>query len=90
MKKWTTKWPTKPGRYWFYGWPYGNTEEVISKNPIAPELNSVNIWKVSNGIAIVREGNFWAKSEGGIGLFCEADVPELPDVSGMIPQKEKK
>jgi len=88
MNKWTKKWPTKPGRYWFYGWPYGNTHTVISNVPVEPELNPVMVWE--NG-SVVRDGSFWYKKDGWIGMFCKTDVPELPDVSGMVPKiKEKK
>jgi hypothetical protein len=88
--KWTKEWPMKPGRYWFYGWPYGHTKETINGSPVEPELNYVNVWKISNGIMWVREGQFWNKGEGAVGLFCKADVPEFPDVSGMIPKEKKK
>jgi hypothetical protein len=86
--KWTKKWPTKPGRYWFYGWPYGHQWEIGGKF-VEPELNCVNVWKVSNGITLVREGNGWDESEGGIGLFCVVDLPELPDVAHLIKEPKK-
>jgi len=85
--KWTKKWPTKPGLYWFYGWPWGRTKDVSFK-PIDPELLSVRIMQVSNGVVYVIKGTFWYKSEGAIGMFCKAELPELPDISGLVP-KEK-
>jgi hypothetical protein len=88
--EWTSKWPTKPGRYWFYGWPYGRPYEVISNKPIPPELNHVDVWKVSNGLAYVRDGNFWDKNQGAVGLFIPAGLPVLPDVEPMRPPLEKK
>lgn len=87
MSKWTKTWPKKAGRYWFYGWPYGNTHTVIDKVPVKPELNSVLVWE--NG-SVIRDGSFWYKKDGGIGMFCEADVPEMPDVSGMVPKVKEK
>jgi hypothetical protein len=89
MSKWTKKWPTKPGRYWFYGWPFGDQQAGLSGKFIKPELNCVKVWKVSNGIIHIREGSVWSESEGGIGLFCEMDTPELPDVSGMVKELKK-
>jgi hypothetical protein len=87
--QWTKKWPTKAGRYWFYGWPYGQTKKVMSDEPIAPELNMVDIWEVNNGITFVREGQFWSKNDGGIGLFCEAILPDLPDLGGLDAEHKK-
>jgi hypothetical protein len=89
MSKWTKKWPTKPGRYWFFGWPYGRQWEIGGKFK-KPELNCVNVWKVSNGIMLIREGSFWGESEGSIGLFCVADLPELPDVSHLVKEPKPK
>lgn len=86
--KWTKKWPTKEGMYFFYGWPYGDTKD-IGGNPIAPELNYVKTMKVSNGMMIVREGNFWYKSEGYIGLFAKIDDPELPDMKELSKLPDK-
>jgi len=88
MTKWTKEWPTEPGRYWFFGWPFGHQWEIGGKF-VEPELNCVNVWKIANGIALVREGNFWDESEGGIGLFCKADLPELPDVTHMIKEPQR-
>lgn len=53
-----------------------------------PELNHVTVHKISNGIMVCRDGHFWFKAEGGIGLFLKIDLPEVPDVSKMV--KEKK
>ncbi len=73
--KWTEAWPTKPGMYWFYGWPYGKDE----KNPEEkPELNLIEIRAISNGVMVIRSGQFWFKREGGVGKFTEVDLPELP------------
>ena len=91
MKKateWNRKWPTKPGHYWFFGWPYGVTEN-FDKTPVAPELNHVRVMRVSNGVLTVRDGSFWSQKEGGIGLFCKINIPAVPDLSGLVPLKEK-
>jgi hypothetical protein len=78
---WTKEWPTKPGWYWFYGWPYGRVE--LFDEGIEPELNVVNVWKVANGLAYIRNGNFWYKEDKPVGLFCPMDVPELPSKETM-------
>ena len=69
---WQPIWPTKPGTYWFYGWPFGNDADH------KPELNLVKIISVSNGVLTVREGTFWDKSEGWKGVFIKAKLPKLP------------
>jgi hypothetical protein len=81
--EWNKKWPTEPGRYWFYGWRYGRTKD-LSNVPIAPELCSVKVVALRNGVCYVCEGQFWYQSEGGIGLFHSADVPVLPNVSKLV------
>jgi len=71
MDKWTKTWPTEPGMYWFYGWPFGEKSHK-------PELNLVRLWAVSNGVIMIRDGTSWFKNEGGIGMFCEVKLPDLP------------
>lgn len=71
--KWTTRWPSKPGFYWFYGWPYGETDRE-------PEWNLIKVIQISNGILTVRDGHFWYKSEGGIGKFCKVKFPDKPEL----------
>lgn len=94
MSKWTMKWPTKPGHYWFFGWPYGR-QWSISGELEAPELNHVLVWEKGHtrgdkNPMCIRDGHFWFKAERGIGLFLKFDPPELPDVSGMVKPKEKQ
>jgi hypothetical protein len=88
MSKWTTKWPKKNGLYWFYGWRYGRQYQLKGE-PIAPELSLVEARKISNGMMYVVRGIFWGPSEGGIGLFCKADLPVLPDVKHLIKEPKK-
>ena len=76
-EQWSNGWPSKPGKYWFYGWPY---KEEKRERP--PELHFVEVIKISNGLMVVRSGAFWFKSEwGGEGMFYEIDLPSLPDLS---------
>ena len=84
---WTKKWPTVVGRYWFYGWPYGDIYKGVTTDEIAqPELSAVEVWK---GGPVVREGNFWYEANNPIGFFHKADVPEFPSVLELIPKKRK-
>ena len=45
---WTKEWPTKPGYYWFFGWPF---EREKGNRPA--EIHFVELWKegafVTNG-----------------------------------------
>jgi len=46
MKKtteWNEKWPTEPGSYWFYGWPYGRTHGFDEKPLPKEELYSEDL-----------------------------------------------
>lgn len=75
-QQWTREWPTKPGVYWFYGWPYGKSESGARVR--APEWNLVKVMKCSNGVITVRDGSPWYRHEGWDGMFCEADRPAVP------------
>jgi len=79
---WTKNWPTQEGTYWFYGWPYGK-ETNFDGNVRKPELNFVRVMKISNGNMVVREGAFWFKKDGGVGLFSKIEEPILPEISEM-------
>ncbi len=54
-EKWTTKFPTKPGMYWFYGYRYG---KISCGYPCEPELMLMEIFKVSNGVMSKGDGQF--------------------------------
>jgi hypothetical protein len=70
---WTKEWPIAEGRYWFYGWPYGDKTRE-------PELNFVQVITLGAGknacITYVRNGHFFYKSEGGEGMFAPMVVPK--------------
>lgn len=68
--KWTNKWPKKVGWYWIYGEIYKDDEK--------PELCVLNVWKVSNGLAYVRNGSFYFKSEAGKVYFQKLPEPVTP------------
>lgn len=77
MKEWTKEWPTEPGWYWFFGWPYSGEKDSGRE----PELNTVEVIEIPNDLVFVRRGSFWYKSDGGEGLFRKATVPPLPNVA---------
>ena len=57
---WTKGLPTEPGQYWFYGYRYG----VISVGHVCePELILIDVRKIQNGVMVVGNGQFVAKSE---------------------------
>ena len=89
--EWTTKIPTEPGKYWFYGDPhYGNMgrdfreDAVVEPTDIKMHLISVN--KISNGIMIVTDGAFIPSTPfnkkkgqaGPLGYWKPATLPESP------------
>lgn len=78
LVNWSKEWPTKPGFYWFFGWPYKGE----MKREMKPELNSVRVHKISNGTMVTRSGAFWFRSEwGGAGRFIKAEIPSMPDLN---------
>lgn len=72
--QWKTEWPTEPGLYWFYGFPYG-----LRERDAKIDLSLVRAVKNGQGsITCIREGHFFYKSEGAIGKFIPVELPELP------------
>jgi hypothetical protein len=72
--EWTPKWPTKPGRYWFYGYPYG-----MEGKP--PAMSLIEIWE--GAYTAILDGNFWYASEGWHGKFKKAEFPEPPELEDV-------
>jgi len=71
---WSSDLPSKPGHYWFYGWPFGDTSRD-------PEWNHIIVRKISNGVMVIREGHFWGGSaEKAKGLFVLINFPEPPNL----------
>lgn len=68
---WSDKWPTKPGHYWFYGWPFGKSGDLQVK------LMSAEAYKGGNAIMVVAEGAFLYRSQAH-GMFAPAYVPREP------------
>ncbi|MFA5299278.1 MAG: hypothetical protein WC389_13900 [Lutibacter sp.] len=69
---WSNKLPTKEGKYWFYGelWnPNGKPE---------PELEIIDVKKISNGFCYISHGTFVYEGEGMQGLWLKMQEPKLP------------
>lgn len=71
--KWSSEWPTEPGRYWFYGYLWGEAK---------PEMFMIEVWKISNGVSYVTKGTFIYKNDA-IGLWSRANVllPPLDELT---------
>lgn len=68
MNKWIKEFPTKEGWYWFYGYRF--------KSSAKKELCIVQVWKISNGLIHICNGNFMFKNETGKGKFIKATLPQ--------------
>ena len=79
MAEWKKEWPTKPGWYWFYGWPFGR-DRYFKDDPPRLCMVSVHINIINNRITYVRDGQFFYKEECAVGLFKKAEVPDLPNL----------
>lgn len=75
---WTNQWPTEPGEYWFYGWCWGSRARD-------PQMHFVRASRTGPpehpGLVVVTDGHFLWQSEGGLGLWCPAKLPDAPDVA---------
>lgn len=72
MIKWTEKWPTKEGKYWFYGWT-GSVDKKYNKK----KLYFTETMKISNGLMFYANGQFLYKEELE-GKWTEVELPTLP------------
>lgn len=72
---WTTEWPTEPGFYWFYGWPYRDRERE-------PEWCFVRVSQIANKKPMyATNGHVMYKSDGGTGKWLPVVLPEAPEVT---------
>ena len=77
---WSVKIPTKEGRYWFYGWPYGQTKE-------APGWHLIEVMITPSGPLYALKNSFWdPKHEKALGKFTPLILPEPPDIASLINQ----
>ena len=70
--KWTKKWPTKNGLYWFYGYRYG---KISCGTPNEPELGLMTVRKIANGILYTLDGQFVFKNEPEEAHFKPVELP---------------
>jgi len=73
---WTHEFPTKPGKYWFYGYRYGKTPCGTEADP---ELMIMDFRKISNGVMASVDGQFVFKSELEEPHFKKFVPPDLPE-----------
>ena len=74
-EQWTTEFPTEPGTYWFYGYRYG---KISCGTANEPELVSVEVFKIANGMMCKADGQMMFESEVECPHFCVAELPDLP------------
>jgi hypothetical protein len=84
--KWSNKFPTKIGRYWFYGYRYG---KVNCGYVCEPELMYVMVRKVSNGFMYVANGQFMFEKEVEEAHFLPIQRPELPVINTELSEEQK-
>ena len=72
MINWTKEWPTCSGYYWFYGWCFRDRHRK-------PELHFVKSRQLTKGTALVTNGHFLYKAEGGDGYWLPVVRPILPN-----------
>lgn len=73
--EWTKDWPNEVGYFWFYGYRYG---KISCGRKCKPELMLVEVWRGSNSLIHVANGQFMFESEVEEALFQKAVLPELP------------
>ena len=75
---WTDEWPTEKGTYWFHGWPFGKNNG-FNGEPTPPVTSIVKAVRNGSGtITLVMDGHFFYQSEGAVGKFRKAVLPEPP------------
>jgi len=93
---WTTKPPTKPGHYWFFGDNYMGCmgQDYTDEATVEPRMVLVEVNRCVNGFIAVANGHFvslrqFDKSrhqEGYVGYWAPAELPKPPtDRSAFAP-----
>ncbi len=75
MSKWTTKFPTEPGLYWFYSYRYG---KISCGQESKPELMLAKLRTIGNGTMLIADGQFVDESEVEQAHFMKCVPPKLP------------
>jgi len=87
-KKWTTKFPTKAGNYWFYGYRYG---KINCGTPTKPEWMVIKVRKCANGfLATDSHGQFFYEKETQDAHYLPLELPDFPQVSEPFKEGCKK
>ena len=72
--QWSATPPTKDGLYWFYGWPYGETDSP-------PEWHPITVMVTPTGILYALGNGFWdPKHEKAHGKFTKVVFPPPPEL----------
>ena len=76
---WSREWPTEPGWYWFYGFPFGKGRYGEQ----LPRLVPINVQRASNDWIYSAISHFLYKEEGAEGLWTPMVIPDLPNRSRL-------
>lgn len=71
---WSTTWPTEPGLYWCYGWPFS------PKQHGKPELTICRVTANQTSTFYAIHGQLAFKSEVLRVVFSPVVVPDLPQL----------
>lgn len=87
--QWTADIPNDPGFYWFWGDLIrgGMGQDYNNPDPVKPEINLVDVRRISNGLMGVSRGHFVnlqkfcrsGRCEGVCGYWLKAELPLPPD-----------
>lgn len=77
MNKWTTKFPTEPGLYWFYGYRYG---KISCGSECDPELMLAQVITISDGTMVIANGQFVQEKEVEQAHFMKCVPPKFPEL----------
>lgn len=86
MAKWSKKFPTKEGDYWFYGYRYG---KVSCGHLAEPEWMRLEVRKCSNGFIYNAEGQFLYEREVEEAHFIPIEYPEPPKINTELTEEQK-
>lgn len=75
--KWSTKFPTKEGDYWFYGYRYG---KISCGQKTKPEYMILKVRKCANAFIFIANSQFMYESEVEEAHFMPVDYPEKPEL----------
>lgn len=74
---WSPEWPTKPGWYWFWGWPSREAKRLGQDK----RLMSTDVRTCATGLMSTSSGRFLFEGDTD-GLWLPLETPELPEEDG--------